>query len=377
MVPANKVLIVGGGIAGLSASITLARQGRRVRVVELYRQALGAAITITNRGIDALHALGILQECVAVSYVPQRGQSFFANAMNANGEPMALPPLPSRPEDGLPSFLCIYRPKLANVLAAAARSAGVEIEYGKTVRTVLQSDDSVQVIFSDESSDVFDLVIGADGINSTVRQYVCPDVKGTYTGWMSLRAMFGEDTPGTAGFYFLGGHNAVVTIRLPGDGLYMATGFKMENRHLGDDEARELVADILAPCTAPLLQAMAQRLTEQVKVIARPYVWLLAPNPWHQQRVLLIGDAAHATTANLASGGVMALEDAMVLGEELAGQGSLTEALQSYSRRRYQRVKTVVNTSVELLHMQEDSAVQPAQIHAVRTKASSIMLEPY
>jgi 2-polyprenyl-6-methoxyphenol hydroxylase-like FAD-dependent oxidoreductase len=92
--------------------------------------------------------------------------------------------------------------------------------------------------------------------------------------------------------------------------------------------------------------------------------------------VLLIGDAAHATTATLASGGGMAIEDAVVLGQEVAGGGSVEEMLERFTQRRFDRVRLVVDTSVELDRMlQRDDPIPPQ--NELRAKAMGVLASPY
>jgi len=92
----------------------------------------------------------------------------------------------------------------------------------------------------------------------------------------------------------------------------------------------------------------------------RPLEWILLPAPWYAGRVVLIGDAAHATTPHLASGAGLAAEDGLVLAQELQGQDSVDAALRAFMQRRYERVRQVVETSVHIgeLEMAGDRANQ-------------------
>jgi 2-polyprenyl-6-methoxyphenol hydroxylase-like FAD-dependent oxidoreductase len=107
-----------------------------------------------------------------------------------------------------------------------------------------------------------------------------------------------------------------------------------------------------------------------------PDDWLLLPEPWYRGRVVLIGDAAHATTAHLASGGGMAIEDAVVLGQEVAAGGAVHETLQRFMARRFERVRLVVDTSVELGRMMGRGDPVPAQ-NALRGTAMAALASPY
>jgi 2-polyprenyl-6-methoxyphenol hydroxylase-like FAD-dependent oxidoreductase len=80
----------------------------------------------------------------------------------------------------------------------------------------------------------------------------------------------------------------------------------------------------------------------------RPLEWLLVPAPWHRGRAVLIGDAVHATTPHMASGAGMAVEDGLVLAEELARHADVDEALERFTERRFERAKMVVENSVRI-----------------------------
>ena len=98
----------------------------------------------------------------------------------------------------------------------------------------------------------------------------------------------------------------------------------------------------------------------------RPLEVLLHPAPWHSGHVVLIGDAAHATTPHLASGAGMAIEDGIVLTEELQSQPTLEQALQNFMARRFDRCRRVVENSVQLgqIEMSHGSPVEHTRLMA-------------
>lgn len=105
--------------------------------------------------------------------------------------------------------------------------------------------------------------------------------------------------------------------------------------------------DLLAPFPAPLVQWMREQLGEHSSIIYRPLEGMLMPRPWYQGRVLLIGDAVHATTPHLGSGACIGIEDGLVLAEELAG-APLEQALARFMERRWERCRMVVENSMRL-----------------------------
>jgi len=105
--------------------------------------------------------------------------------------------------------------------------------------------------------------------------------------------------------------------------------------------------DLLAPFPAPLVQWMREQLGEHSSIIFRPLEGMLMPRPWYRGRVLLIGDAVHATTPHLGSGACIGIEDGLVLAEELAG-APLEQALESFMEPRWERCRMVVENSMRL-----------------------------
>ena len=374
----SKALIVGAGLAGLSAAIALARGGTNVTLVTRDETAEGASITITNRAVDAIEALGVLDACMAEGVYPTGSDSIFASMMDGAGRPLPVPPPPPRPDDRLPPYIAIYRPDLTRILSDAARHAGVVIRSGVTFTSLIDRGSCVDADLSDGTSDRFDLVVGAEGAHSAVRKIIHPGIAPTYTGWMSFRIVIDDGPEGPAGFYTLpNGQGMLATVRLPRGRLYLAAGKRMESRRIAQAEAVALLDGVLAPYTALLARAIRDRLaSDPPPVIARPFESLLVPAPWHRGRMTIIGDAAHATTPNLASGGSIALEDGVVLAEELAKADSVTTGLDAFMARRFARCAMVVETSLKMMRGADTNA-DPADNAALRRMAMAELIRPY
>ena len=353
-----KVLVVGAGLAGLSAAIALARAGAAVTVVTLDGSNDGTSITITNRAVDAVEALGVLDECLAHGLYPSGRNSIFSAMMDSAGNPLPVPPPPPRPDTRLPGWIAIYRPDLGRILTEAAEAAGVVIRSGVTFTSLDDQGTHVGVAFTDGMTGTFDFVVGADGSHSAVRAVIHPGLQPNYSGTMSFRILLENGPEGPPGFYATppGGYGQLATVRLPGDRLYLAAGKRMENRRLNQTEALALLDEVLAPYTAPLVRGIRERLADSPHVYARPFEYLIVPTPWHRGRITVIGDAAHATTPNLASGGSIALEDGVVLAEELANADSLASGLDAFTTRRFARCAMVVDTSRALMEVGGDAA---------------------
>jgi 2-polyprenyl-6-methoxyphenol hydroxylase-like FAD-dependent oxidoreductase len=117
---------------------------------------------------------------------------------------------------------------------------------------------------------------------------------------------------------------------------------------------------LMTPFTAPIMQSVKASLNESSHIVYRPLEALLLPRPWSKGRLVLIGDAIHATTPHLASGACIGIEDAIVLAEELAAAATIEQGLQAFEERRWERCRMVVENSTRLGEI-EISAGDPAE----------------
>ena len=372
----STTLIIGGGIAGLSAAIALARVGVECEVVEIADSPLGASLGISGRAAEALYELGVHEACL------DTGRPFTSDTTATyvyNAEGALLSRGPQRPEwPGAKTAVGVYRPTFLQILADEALRVGATIRRGVTAQTIDDRDDGCFVTFTDGEERRYDLVIGADGIGSSTRTSIFPGVaKPTYSGQVSIRWMApgpfleGEGwyngSVGRLGFYHLPEQDLV----------YVPCVISMpEFIRKSDEEVHVLFNQLLDSYTAPAVQELRRRLTPDAKLIYRPYHWILMDAPWHRGRTLLIGDAAHATTAHMGMGGGMALEDAAVLGQCISAAATLDEALATFMSRRFDRVRTVVETSIGLSRLEQAKA-PPSDNIALLTKAFAAIGQPY
>lgn len=370
----SRALIVGGGVAGLAAAIALSRQGVECEVVELYDRPDGASMALSGRAAEALFELGIYEECC------DTGRTFAADSTAASlyaADGQLLRPSPKRPEwPGYKEGVAVYRPAFAHILEQTA-GALCTLRKGLTITAIDDSGDSAQVTFSDGETRAFDLVIGADGIHSLTRKLVFPEIgEPEYSGQISIRwmvpgpAIEGEgwytSDIGKVGFYHLPHQNltyvpAVLTIP--------------ERTWMSEADVHQLFTRLLDSISAAPIKQLQKRLEPGSPLIGRPFDWILVPQ-WHHGRTLLIGDAAHATTAHLGMGAGMALEDAVVLGQCIATEETLPEALDAFMQRRFDRVKTVVESSVKLSQLEQRKA-PPSENGAVMMAALTAISQPY
>ncbi|GGM94731.1 hypothetical protein GCM10011609_35240 [Lentzea pudingi] len=369
----QTVLIVGAGIAGTALATALGRLGVHSEVIDVDDRTVGAHIGLTNRAVDVLSEIGVLDEVVEAGSAQQ--DNVFIRMYTEDGQAIPVPP-PPRPDTDLPASIGIYRPTLSEILVRAASAAGATVRRGISVSSFSQDDTGVDVTFTDGSTGRYPLVVGADGVRSRVRELVHPDLTPHYTGVAALRWMLDEEPPGPVGFYNT--RTEMVAVAPVKGGLtYVATGAESPEGHRVDaGEARDLLRSVLARFPAPVTSALLAKLTDDQNVLVHPYEWIMVPPPWHRGRIALIGDAAHATTAHMSSGGGLALEDAAVLAQELVAADSVEVALDQFTARRFERVKLVVDASVKLLEMHQAGASQ-MEMGMLRTKATAALIQPY
>jgi 2-polyprenyl-6-methoxyphenol hydroxylase-like FAD-dependent oxidoreductase len=372
----SNALIIGGGIAGLSAAIALSRIGVQCDVVELSDTPLGASLGISGRAAEALVELGIYDQCHDTGR-PWAPDSTALHQWNAQGD--LISPGPQRPAwPGAKQAIGVYRPVFLKILADEARRLGAQVRIGVTARSFDERDEGSCVTFTDGEERRYDMVVGADGISSRTRAALFPDAAGPiYAGQMSIRWM----APGPAiepegwyigpvgrlGFYY---HPHQSEIYVP------AVISIPEWKRMTDAEVHELFTRLLDSYAAPAIVELRSRLTPDSRLIGRPFEWTLLPAPWHKGRTILIGDAAHATTAHMGMGGGMALEDSVVLAQSVAQADTLAEAFDAFMARRFDRVRTVVETSVGLSRLEQAEAPLSENI-ALLTAAFQALGKPY
>jgi 2-polyprenyl-6-methoxyphenol hydroxylase-like FAD-dependent oxidoreductase len=145
------------------------------------------------------------------------------------------------------------------------------------------------------------------------------------------------------------------------DQMYMFLLETTPRRGIVDEaQLRRELSDLLAGYGGPLA-GIVERIVPGTQVIVRPLEGFLLPAPWHAGRTLLIGDATHPTTPQLASGAGMAAEDALVLGEELERADDVEQLFAAFMQRRYERCRLVVENSLEIGRREQQRAPIDAQ----------------
>lgn len=343
----SKALVVGGGFSGMSAALRLRQADINVDLVEADPNwtNYGAGISLSGATLRAFRSLGILDQLVAVGALSD-GVDIYTHDDQLVGQ-LTTPRIAG---DDIPGNGAVTRPVLARILADAVLAAGVDVRIGCAVKSMRQYADGVDVELTDGSKRRYDLVVGADGLHSKTRQMAFPYAsKPRYLGqrtWLAVlpRAPWLERTTIWVGPGLKAGVDPISQ-----DKMYLFLNENSEDEHeLPREEFLPTLKNLIARIPSERLQRIAYDLDASSRVIHKPLHVLLVPLPWHSGRVVLIGDAVHATTPHLASGICMGVEDAIVLGEELEQGDSLQSALQNFHDRRWARCRMVLENSARL-----------------------------
>jgi 2-polyprenyl-6-methoxyphenol hydroxylase-like FAD-dependent oxidoreductase len=371
----NRVLIVGGGLSGASAAICLQREGIDVEIIEREPVwgTLGTGITLMGPAMRALKQLGVLEQCMAEG----DGGSEMC-LFNAEGDLLHTLEIHGLLGPDWPAVGGMMRPTLHRILADTAREKGVSVRTGTTVTSLEQHPDRVDVELSDGSTGSYDLLLGADGMRSQIRNLVFGDEapQPRALGQAVWRALLHRPASVTGEFQFYGPGLKTGFTPLGPDRMYEFLVQPVADDVLPPPEERPARMRELLSVFGGVVAEVRETITEPEQVDVRKLYWLLMPPPWYRDRVLLIGDAAHATTPQLAMGGAIALEDGIVLGELLASESELEGVLQKFMDRRYARCKMVVQNSVQLSEWEKNAAEHEDDAGQLQTESFAALAAP-
>jgi 2-polyprenyl-6-methoxyphenol hydroxylase-like FAD-dependent oxidoreductase len=343
-VTGRRALVIGGGIGGLTAAAALGQKGFEVTVIERGDGSGVEGVGISQQAnvVRALASLGLADDYLRAGFAYDAVEIYAPD-----GALVARTPSRSLIE-GYPAAMGIPRRALLRVLADAATAAGAAIRRGTTVVSLEDMGGEVCARFSDRSQASFDLAIGADGIYSETRRLLFPDApRPQFVG----QAVWRYNLPRPADFdalHVYNGPTGVGLVPMSDAEIYIyATTPEPDNPQCPVDGLAALMRQRLAGC-APAIRAIAEQITDDARVVYRPLEAIFLAGPWHKGCIGLLGDAVHATTPHLGQGGGMAIEDAIVIAEELDRHDMPQEAFAAYRQRRFERCRYVVKRSLEI-----------------------------
>ncbi|WNL38400.1 FAD-dependent oxidoreductase [Halomonas sp. PAMB 3232] len=348
MAAAKKVLVIGGGFSGMSAAIMLARGGIETDLVEIDAgwRSYGAGISLHGATLRVFAELGILEAFKATGAATDG----LVVRMPHNDQVIVTIPTPPMPGTGLPGNAAIMRPALAAILADATRAAGVSVKLGCSFETITQDELGVDVTFTDGTRARYDAVIGADGLYSKTRATLMPEApQPEYVGQAVWRAeMTTPEGIETINMWLGKGLKVGINPVSAGRSYMFVTEDRPTNDWVEESELLPQMIALLDQFPSPTLTAVKEGLSEESKLIYRPLEKMLLPQPWHAGRVMLIGDAVHATTPHLGAGACIGMEDGLVIAEQLLRADTVAEAFTAHESRRWDRCSMVVHNSARL-----------------------------
>jgi FAD-dependent urate hydroxylase len=323
----QRVLIVGGGIAGMALAPLLARIGIAVEVIERAPVSpAGTGIYLPGNTACALRALG-LEKKAAARAVEIACQRFYDHRGRLLCE-VDVAELWA----GVGSCLALHRAELHAVLREAA--GDVPIRTGLTIEGLAQRDGVVSVVFSDGTSGEYELVVGADGIHSVVRRLTFgPAAVPRPVGQVGWRFLAPRPPEVATWSVMLGRSTAFLSLPLDEDSVYCYCDVVLPPDH---DTPERGPAELFSGFAAPAATLLDSATDIHVATIEE-----VALDRWARERVVLIGDAAHATSPNMAQGAAMALEDAIVLTDCLRKISAIPDAIAAFEARRRPRTDWV------------------------------------
>jgi 2-polyprenyl-6-methoxyphenol hydroxylase-like FAD-dependent oxidoreductase len=362
MAATDSALIVGAGPAGLSTAIALRQAGvERVEIVEITDGSgvIGSELALMGPMLRALDALGAADDCAAAGVGISETE-----LCSQDGQVFERQTLPPAHRSGLPPMVGITRPALHAVLSRRALDLGASLRYETSVDSLELSGEESEITFSDGSVGRFGLIVGADGVASQTRSLVLPDAEEPfYVGQAAWRARVprGDLPPILAAFYGQDAKPGLITVSDEFAYLFCLVTVP-EFERLEREQFPELLRRALAPFGGAIAQ-LRDEIVDPDHIHYSPLTPVIVGPPWHREHAVMIGDATHATTPHLGYGAGLAVEDGVVLGEEIRAQDTVADALAAFTARRYERCRMTVENGVQLSRW-EQSPHDPDADHA-------------
>jgi len=338
-----KTIIIGGGIAGLTTAIALEQIGFETAVYESSPQlsVAGAGIWMATNAMQVFHRLGLADKICAQGVSLDRIEvaDYSMKPIQATEQLLFVDTYGY----GVTSIL---RSRLRDILVS---HYGKAIHCGKKLQRVEEEGDVVKAFFEDGTSAIGDLLIGADGIHSAVRQQLVPSARLRYAGqtcWrgiapISLAAPFKKACVETWGKNYRFGLSVISDQE-----VYWFAVAKAPEGQSDKGNRKAKLTKMYADFGDPIPDIIAA--TPETRIIRNDINDLKPISKWYQGRICMIGDAAHATTPNMGQGGGQAVEDAWFLSQILKEEPLPELAFKRFQEKRRKKVDQVVRTSWQI-----------------------------
>lgn len=331
----KDIAIIGGGIAGLTLAVSLRNTRFKCHIFEKNEEfkEIDAAISIFPNALRVLRQYGLMNELLAV------GGTITKIFMKTDkGRILGQ----TEPRYQLPA-LCMHRVDLHAILLKHAKAT---LYTGHELISFQNTPDGrVSVSFKNGVFKIFDAVVGADGINSVVRQSIIGDGKPVFRGYNIWRGIAESDLDirYASESYGKGKRVGIVPIR---DGQYGWWATANEKFMIGDEPegTKQKLLRLFADWHPPIQELIAR----SGHIIKNSLSDRIPVRGWSKGNCTLLGDAAHPTMPNLGQGGCLAIEGAYILGEMIKKYGITESIFDRYESLHYRRAKNIVEDSLHL-----------------------------
>ncbi|MFB7629742.1 FAD-dependent monooxygenase [Streptomyces sp. NPDC056149] len=344
----RTALVIGGGVAGPVTALALRRAGIAATVYEAYPTAadgIGAWLGLAPNGLAALATVGADAAVRAIG-APMPG------SVMADGAGNHFARFDGFPE--LPPTMAMPRDRLFRALTDHAAAEGVPFVYGKRLVDAEETADGVTARFADGSTSTADLLIGADGIRSTVRTVIDPQAPAPeYGGVLSFggyaamdRGLEAELKPEPGAMYFTFGRAFMGYWQGPDGQLIWFAGLPADTPSSQAELARVPAAEWLGKLRelyaghVPGEHVLRHTAPDALMVVGQMERMPSVPH-WHRGRMVLVGDSVHAPSSSSGQGASLAIESAVELGRCLRDLPSHGEAFAAYEALRRPRVEAI------------------------------------
>ncbi|GAA3507559.1 2-polyprenyl-6-methoxyphenol hydroxylase-like FAD-dependent oxidoreductase [Streptosporangium album] len=354
MTRVRKALVIGGGIAGPAAAMALQKAGIEPVLYEAHPQSAdgaGVFLTLASNGVDALQTIGADRTALAAGFPTP-----VIALRSTTGKSLGETRTGLTPPDGTTSRT-VKRADLYRALHEETASRGIRMEHGKRLVAVEETGDGVRAMFSDGTEAIGEVLIGADGVHSTVRTLIDPAAPApVYSGLISLGGYTGDaavdDAPGSYTMIF--GKRAFFGFAIaPGGEVWWFANVprsrepaRGEVEAISGQEWQRRLVELFTEDAGPavrLIQASAhQDIMKATAVHSVPHL-----PTWHTDRIVVIGDAAHAPTPTSGQGASLSIEDAVVVAKclrDLPGP----QALARFEALRRPRAERIVKQAARI-----------------------------